>query len=110
MVGVDVFIEWTGTPDALAETLVALSADAPLGLKMISNRGTMVYPSRGAAPAVVDHYRCRFTARGPDGTTDQDILALVARIGSGHRWMHLEKLQSFDGVAGYTRAQSEDAA
>lgn len=41
MVGVDVF-EWTGTPDALAGTLVALSAEAPLGLTMISNRGTMV--------------------------------------------------------------------
>ncbi len=109
-VGVDVFLEWNGTPGALAGTLVALSADAPLGLTMISNRGTMVYPSRGAAPSVVDHYRCRFTARGPDGTTDQDILALVARIGLRHRWMHLEKLQSFDGVAGYTRAQGEDAA
>jgi len=24
--------------------------------------------------------------------------------------MHIEKLQSFDGVAGYTRAQGEDAA
>jgi len=25
-----------------------------------------------------------------------------------HRWMHLEKLQEFDGAAGYTRAQGED--
>ena len=110
LIGVDVFIEWTGSLDALAETLIALSADAPLGLKMISNRGTMVYPSRGAVPSVVDHYRCRFSARGPDGTTDQEILDLVSRIGLHHRWMHLEKLQSFDGVPGYTRAQGEDAS
>ncbi len=110
LIGVDVFIEWTGSLETLAETLVALSADAPLGLKMISNRGTMVYPSRGAVPSVVDHYRCRFSARGPDGTTDREILDLVARIGLRHRWMHLEKLQSFDGVPGYTRAQGEDAS
>jgi isocitrate dehydrogenase len=29
-------------------------------------------------------------------------------VGSRFRWMHLEKLQEFDGAAGYTKAQGED--
>ena len=40
--------------------------------------------------------------------TDAQILDLVQRVGSRFRWMHLEKLQEFDGAAGYTKAQGED--
>jgi hypothetical protein len=32
----------------------------------------------------------------------------MARITAGHHWMHLEKLQRFDGQDGYTRAQGEN--
>jgi isocitrate dehydrogenase len=105
--GVDVFIEWTGALDELARSLEDLSADSPLKLKMISNRGTMVYPGR-VTPSLVDHFRCRFLSRGGE-PSDRDLLDLVERIAARHRWMHLEKLQSFDGAPGYTRAQGEDA-
>ena len=71
----------------------------------------MVFPPRGAQPAVVDHYRCRFVPAADGGPEPDDaaILDLVARVAERHRWMHLEKLQTFDGAAGYTRAQGEDA-
>ena len=104
--GVDVFVEWDGTPAQLGESLESLAADTPLRLKMISNRGTMVFPGR-VGPSLVDHYRCRFVARDEE-PTDEQVLDLVARVAARHRWMHLEKLQAFDGVAGYTRAQGED--
>jgi hypothetical protein len=75
-------------------------------LKIVSNRGTKVYPDTGAMTAWVDHWRCRFVAQGgePD---DAALLALLARVGTTHRWMHVEKLQSFDGVAGFTKAQGK---
>ena len=88
------------------ETLVA---ESPFRLKMISSRGTKVYPPTGTITDVVDHYRCRFLLRDASGeATDAQILDLVQRVGSRFRWMHLEKLQEFDGAMGYTKAQGED--
>lgn len=109
--GVDVFVEWDGGPEALGASLNELAEGSAFRLKMISNRGTLVFPSSGAQPAVVDHYRCRFVV-ADSGTGEPDdaaILDLVARVAARHRWMHIEKLQTFDGVAGFTRAQGEDA-
>lgn len=109
VVGADVFVEWPGSATELAALVEPLVEAGPLRLKMISSRGTMVYPGR-AAPSVVDHYRCRFMARGDDDIGDGDILDLLARLGAGVRWMHIEKLQTFDSEPGFTRAQGEDAA
>jgi isocitrate dehydrogenase len=39
---------------------------------------------------------------------DADILDLLSRISSQHKWSHLEKLQEFDGAPSYTLAQGED--
>jgi len=39
---------------------------------------------------------------------DAVIMALLDRLSPRHRWMHLEKLQEFDGVPGFTKAQGED--
>lgn len=109
VVGIDVFIEWDNGPALLAASLETLIGDAPLYLKMISNRGTVVWPSSGTSPALVDHYRCRFMATDNQEPSDRDLLDLVTRIAGGHRWMHIEKLQTFDDAAGYTLAQGEDA-
>jgi isocitrate dehydrogenase len=107
--GVDVFVEWRGPLAELASAVEQAAAGSPFRLKMISNRGTMVYPGR-VTPSLADHFRCRFVIDPTaNGAGDEDILALVGRIASRHRWMHLEKLQSFAGVPGYTRAQGEDA-
>lgn len=110
LAGVDVFVEWDGGPEALGASLTEAATGSAFRLKMISNRGTMVFPSSGGQPAVVDHYRCRFVVAdgGAQEPDDAAVLDLVARVAARHRWMHLEKLQTFDGVAGYTRAQGED--
>ena len=108
-IGVDVFVEFDGTPETLGQHLTTLVEGLPIHLKMVSNRGTKVYPSVGAIPDCVDHWRCRFVLN-EDTTTliDETILALLTRIGSSYRWMHVEKLPEFDGEAGFTRAQGED--
>ena len=107
--GADIFIESTLTPAALGVALDQLCEGTPFALKMISNRGTQVYP--GAAPLTdcIDVHRCRFMARPPVREIgDSMLLALLTSIGARYKWMHVEKLQSFDGAAGYTRAQGED--
>jgi isocitrate dehydrogenase len=108
-VGADVFVEHRGTPDALGQSLEAIVAGSALKLKMISNRGTKVYPATGALPDCVDHWRCRFVASQAGGAiADADLLKLIQQVGAQHRWMHVERLQSFEGADGFTRAQGED--
>lgn len=109
VVGVDLFVESGMDVLQLGPDLERLSDGSSLRLKMISSRGTMVYPPMGAITDAVDLWRCRFVSRDEDGELDdQDLLDLVRRVGSTHRWMHLEKLQVFDGEPAYTRAQGED--
>jgi isocitrate dehydrogenase len=109
VVGVDVFIESSLSPDALGKSLERLAAEAPVKLKMISNRGTKVYPATGAITDCVDHWRCRFILREAGGDLeDPAIFALLQRIAAHHRWMHIEKLNEFDGSSGFTMAQGED--
>lgn len=107
--GVDVFVESGQAAEALGESLERLTLDAALQLKLIANRGTKVYPSMGLLTDCVDLWFCRFAPREPDAdVTDEQILDLLQRIGAGHHWVHIEKLQDFNGEPGYTKAQGED--
>ena len=108
--GADLFVESELSPNELGESLTELANGTPLKLKMISNRGTKVFPPTGAEPDTVDCWRCRFVLREDDGPelTDADLLAVIGKVATRHRWMHVEKLQHFAGAAGYTKAQGED--
>jgi isocitrate dehydrogenase len=109
VVGVDIFVESSLPAEGLGKGLEHLAAETPTKLKMISNRGTKVYPATGAITDCVDHWRCRFILRDPDGDLDDlAILGLLQRIAVQHRWMHIEKLQEFDKETGFTMAQGED--
>ncbi len=109
VVGIDVFVESGLMPEPLGEMLSTLVAESAFRLKMISNRGTRVYPPTGTQIDVVDHYRCRFILRDePGDANDEQILELLQRISTRLRWAHVEKLQEFDGAPGYSKAQGED--
>jgi len=55
---------------------------------------------------LVDHFRCRFVLRdGAAGLGDAEILSLLEVIGAQHRWMHIEKLQEFDGEPAFSKSQ-----
>ncbi len=109
VIGVDVFIESANTPEEIGKKLEELCKSTPLRLKMISNRGTKVYPPTGAITDCVDQFRCRFVLRSDNGDLpDEDVFDLIHRISIEYRWMHVEKLQEFDGVMGFTKAQGED--
>ena len=107
--GVDIFVESAASPEELGQRLEALAEGTPVRLKMVSNRGTRVYPVTGGMTDCVDHWRCRFVRRNGDAQLDDaTVLALLGKVGQAYRWMHVEKLEEHDGALAYTRAQGED--
>ncbi|HUY14753.1 MAG TPA: NADP-dependent isocitrate dehydrogenase [Terriglobia bacterium] len=109
VIGVDVFVESGKDSSELGPSLEKLAADSPFRLKLISNRGTKVYPAMGAMMDCVDHWRCRFMARAAEGSiTNDEVLQFVTKVSAQHSWVHLEKLLEIDGAQGFTRDQGED--
>ena len=97
-IGVDVFVESRLSSDELGKQLEQAAAGTGFALKMISNRGTKVYPPSSTAPLCVDHWRARFISQS-GVVADDEILVLLSAIGATHRWMHVEKLAQIDDVA-----------
>ncbi len=109
VVGLDVFVESPLSAAELGASLMELTQDTRLSLKMISSRGTKVFPPTGAITDTLDHWRCRFIIReSPGDLPDEDVNQLLAKISRRHTWMHIEKLQEFDGELGFTRDQGEN--
>jgi len=108
IVGADVFLDANLLPAEIGPRLEAISEGTKLRLKMISNRGTKIYPDGNPDIDVVNHHRCRFVAR--DGVlTFRDVLDLVAAVdAAGLDVCHVERLLRIDGADGFTRAQGED--
>jgi isocitrate dehydrogenase len=110
VVGLDVFIESPLSATELGASLMELTSDTRMSLKMVSSRGTKVFPPTGSAITdTLDHWRARFiTKENPGDLPDEDVHQLLARISRRHLWMHIEKLQEFDGELGFTRDQGEN--
>src|SRR5919201_5535778 len=109
VVGLDLFVESPLSPAELGASLMELTADTNLSLKTIANRGRQVFPPTGASSDAVDQYACRFIiSQDPGDLSDDAVHDLLRRISTQHRWMHIEKLQEFDGELGFTRAQGEN--
>jgi isocitrate dehydrogenase len=109
IVGTDIFVETGQFPEQLGPELERLAEGSPLRLKMISNRGTKVYPDGNPNIDVVDQYRCRFVRRDDDaGLSLENVRDLIGRVEAGYPWCHVELLQLFDGQPSYTKAQGED--
>jgi isocitrate dehydrogenase len=110
VVGIDVFVESPLQPEVLGPKVQAAAEGTAFRLKMISNRGTVVFPLTGAKTDVVDQHRCRFVFQNPALDVGNAVVgALLSGIEQqGLRWMHIEKLQAFDDRPGFTKAQGED--
>ncbi|GAB5535026.1 MAG: NADP-dependent isocitrate dehydrogenase [Rubricoccaceae bacterium] len=109
LVGVDVFLDWDEDgrqPDVIGDTLRQLD-EAPLALKLITNRGVKVYPDGLPETFWTDHWRCRFTS--PDGAvTPADVVDLQRRlVDAGMDVIKTENLYLFDGERAYSLAQGE---
>lgn len=108
--GVDIFVESHDEIDSIAQKLKQAADPINLKLKLISNRGVQVYPAgHGTKPEVTDCFRCRFISKEKDKSlTDNDILQLMGNITKSYNWMHVEKLNVYDGVPGYSKAHGEE--
>lgn len=117
LVGVDMFINWTGTdPNKIGDALTAMKG-LGLKLKMITNRGVKVYPNGLAETYCTDHWRCRYIASSAeivegkpvyDVITYEDILELMtALMKAGFEVVKTENLYEFDGKRGFSLGQGE---
>lgn len=112
LVGVDVFLDWVGNgdrnPDELGKKLENL-LPAGLRLKMITNRGVLVYPGGLPETFKTDHWRCRFTSvNEPQAITHAAVLQLLQNIAAQELdFIKTEHLYYFDGVRGYSLGQGE---
>jgi isocitrate dehydrogenase len=109
-VGMDIFVEFDGSAEALGRQLEDIVTDTPFRLKMISNRGTLVYPPTGASTDCVNHWRCRFVFRQANPSDETGLFArLLQKIdATAVSWMHVEKLQRIDGEDAFSKAQGEN--
>lgn len=105
VVGVDIFVETDHEPARLARELEATAADSGVRLQMITNRGAMVFPLNDRDVSLVDHFRCRFVRDDDADLSDRDIITLLQKVGGKYPWMHVEKLQEFDGEAAFSKSQ-----
>ncbi len=108
IVGTDIFVETGLYPEQLGPVLERLAEGSALRLKMISNRGTKVYPDGNRNIDVVDQYRCRFIRRGDEPLALAAVRDLIGRVEAELAWCHVELLQHFDGQPSFTKAQGED--
>lgn len=101
LVGVDVFLHWSGgTPDELAGLIQPLST-AALELSSISNRSQRVWPEGNADVFCTDHWRCRFLSAQP--VKHADVVELLGRLATaGVDFTQTENLCNFDGKAGFS--------
>ncbi len=104
LVGADIFLDWEGAPDALADLLDAVVVDG-LKLKLIANRGVKVWPNGHPDTFCSDHWCLRFI--GLNVTHDIILNQLSSIKGLDLDFVKVENLYSFDGQRGYTLAQGE---
>ena len=109
LTGVDVFIEFLGRPNELAEKLQVFESDG-LKLEMLSNRGMTVWPKGHAETFCVDVYRCRFNlpATAPKPLAHKAVISLLERVTDGGlEFVKMELLYNFDGIPGYSLGQGQ---
>ncbi|TAD96627.1 MAG: NADP-dependent isocitrate dehydrogenase [Bacteroidetes bacterium] len=109
-IGTDVFIHWGGTTEELVAKIVPSINTAGLELKMISNRGIMVWPSGFPETFCTDHWRLRFmSADGADqAIRHRQIAALLDRfVDLDIDFIKTENLCTFNGKNAFSLGQGQ---
>lgn len=111
LVGVDAFIDWTGSdrdPNVLAAALQEAGGEVP-GLTMITNRGVKVWPKGLPETFKTDHWRCRFGGRGDLTPLEPSVVTdLLSRlVAAGLDVIKTENLYTFDGERGFSLGQGQ---
>lgn len=108
LMGVDVFVQWHGTAEELAQKIRELNHGS-LQLSMISNRGVRVWPEQQPETLCVDNWRCRFMSPEKGRPINpQQVVDLLSRLVTQQIDLtQITYLFKFDGKTGYTLAQDE---
>ncbi|WP_338877389.1 NADP-dependent isocitrate dehydrogenase (plasmid) [Spirosoma sp. SC4-14] len=108
LIGVDVFVHWSGSnPQELAARVSGIqSADLPLSL--ITNRGIKVWPDGFRETFCTDHWRCRFLPTQGHSVTKQQIVDLLAKaIEADLDTIKTENLYAFHGKPAFSMGQGQ---
>jgi isocitrate dehydrogenase len=106
IVGVDLFIESSEQPNAVAEKCLKHTLDL-FNLVTISNRGTQVWPKGSVFTNLVNQYRCRFESVGSQAVTQVDIIELYKRMSADFKICSSELLNMWGGQKAYSLAQGQ---
>jgi len=108
LVGVDVFVHWSGSnPDELAAKVKTIESNE-IKLTMITNRGIKVWPEGFKETFCTDHWRCRFKPNGSNKITKANIIELLNNaLDKNIDSIKTENLYEFDGKAGYSLGQGQ---
>ena len=108
LVGVDIFVHWTGSnPDELAKKVKTIEKNG-ISLTMITNRGIKVWPDGFSETFCTDHWRCRFKPNEGVEINKVSIIELLSSaISQNIDTIKTENLYSFDGKAGYSLGQGQ---
>ncbi len=105
LIGVDVFVDWRGSADDLADKLKAAASGEP-PLVLITNRGVKVWPGGLPETFCTDHWRCRFQAENP--IEAKAVVRLLSDLEeAGIDFIKTEHLYLFDGKLGFSLGQGQ---
>lgn len=106
LTGVDVFVFWEDkSVEDLAKHVQAAETQN-LTLRIITTRGTKVWPEGQPETMSTDHWRCRFQSDGV--LSNNEVTQLLQQLtANGVDFIKIENLYTFDGKAGFTKAQGE---
>ncbi len=104
LVGVDIYIKWDQSVADL-QRLMEMLAGKDFNLTLITNRGAKMWPDPMPETLTVDHWRCRFKAKGNTATHDQ-IIDLQKRLADSSvdftQTIHLHK---YNGKPAYSQGE-----
>ena len=105
IVGVDVFLYHKGKLEDFFSRISHINIGA-LRLKMITNRGTRVWPQGQPETFCVEQWRCRFVVDANHGCTQRECMQVLEAFDRIQLdVVKAEFLYTFDGSAGYTSAE-----
>jgi isocitrate dehydrogenase len=108
LVGVDVFVEWTGGSANDLGGRMEKVAGGGLKLVMIDSRGTKVYPDGFPETLTGDLWRCRFAGADAGPINHAAVIDLLGRVREASiDFVKIETLCNYDGQAGYSLGQGQ---
>ncbi len=106
IVGVDMFIESSEQPDAIAHKCQR-HAGVKFNLINISNRGTQVWPTGSLYTNLVNQYNVRFESIDGSPLNQQDVIGLYVSLSGNFKICSLELLNKWGDKKAYSLAQGQ---